>query len=125
MIRLLAPLAVCLLVGYAAGAAFGGGQEEQRSRRIPQFENERLKVWKTIVVPNQPLSMHRHEYGRAIVALKGGTLHVVTEDGEEKPMHWETGSAYWLGPDPPDELHGDVNKGDEPIEVIVVELKEN
>ncbi len=125
MIRLLAPLAVCLLAGFAVGAvAFGtAGQAPQRSRRIPQFENEHLKVWKTIIVPDQPLSMHRHDFGRAIVALKGGTLHVVTEAGEEKPMRWETGNAYWLGPDPPGELHGDVNRGDEPIEVIVVELK--
>ncbi len=122
MIRLVAPLAVCLLVGFVAGTAYSGGQEE-KSRRIPQFENEHLKVWKTIIVPNQPLSMHRHDFGRAIVALRGGTLHVVTEEGEEKPMHWETGSAYWLGPDPPGELHGDVNRGDEPIEVMVVELK--
>ena len=38
-------------------------------------------------------------------------------------MVWETGSAYWLDIDPEGELHGDVNRGDEPIEVIVVQLK--
>ena len=38
-------------------------------------------------------------------------------------MTWETGSAYWLEADPPGELHGDVNEGPEPIEVIVVQLK--
>ncbi len=122
--RILVVLFIGLALGAISGVALGGGQEpEQRSRRIPQFENEHLRVWKTIIMPDQPLSMHRHENGRAIVALKGGTLHVVYEDGREKPMTWESGSAYWLDRDPPGELHGDVNKGDEPIEVIVVELQ--
>ncbi len=122
--RLLLVLLIGLVVGAAFGARLGSGQETpERTRRIPQFENEHLRVWKTIILPNQPLSMHRHENGRAVVALKGGTLHVVYEDGREKEMVWESGSAYWLDRDPPGELHGDVNRGDEPIEVIVVELQ--
>lgn len=104
--------------GQAAEAA-----GEQVTRRIPQFENERVVVWKSIIMPDQPLSMHRHDDGRAIIALKGGTLTVVNEAGEERDMTWETGSAYWLDADPPGELHGDVNRGTEPVEVIVVQLK--
>ncbi len=122
MLRLLIVLACGLLIGFASASRFAVGQE-QRTRRIPQFENEHLKVWKTVVLPNQPLAMHRHEHGRAIVALRGGTLQVVTESGEEKAMHWESGNAYWLDADPPGELHGDVNRGPDPIEVIVLELK--
>lgn len=120
LLRLLLMLSVGLLLGFALGAR--SPAQEQRTRRVPQFENEHLRVWKTIILPDQPLSMHRHENGRAIVALKGGTLHVVTEAGEEKAMEWESGNAYWLDADPPGELHGDVNRGDEPIEVIVLEL---
>ena len=33
------------------------------TRRIPQFENERVKVWKSLLLPNQPLPPHRHEHG--------------------------------------------------------------
>jgi hypothetical protein len=69
--------------------------------------------------------MHRHEFGRTIIALKGGTLTVVSDAGAERDMTWETGSAYWLGADPPGELHADVNRGTEPIEVIVVQMKGN
>ena len=96
---------------------------EQGTARTPQFENEYVEVWKSVIVPNQPLSMHRHDNPRAIIALKGGTLRVVNEAGESHDMTWETGSAYWLEADPPGELHGDVNEGPEPIEVIVVQLK--
>lgn len=122
MLRILLVLSLGALIGFVS-ARVAGGQQEGRTRRVPQFENEHLRVWKTIIHPNQPLSMHRHEQGRAIVALRGGTLHVVTEAGDGKAMHWETGNAYWLDADPPDELHGDVNRGDEPIEVMVLELQ--
>jgi quercetin dioxygenase-like cupin family protein len=97
--------------------------EQEVTRRIPQFENEHVEVWKSIILPNQPLSMHRHDNARAIIALKGGTLKVVSDSGDEREMTWETGSAYWLEADPPGELHGDVNEGPESVEVIVVQLK--
>ena len=58
-----------------------------------------------------------------IIALKGGTLRVVDAAGKTRDMTWETGSAYWLDADPPGELHGDVNEGPDPVEVIVVQLK--
>lgn len=113
--------------GGAAGADEGQPIQEQSddetTRRVPQFENEHVEVWKSVIVPNQPLEMHRHDNPRAIIALKGGTLTVTNDAGESHDMTWESGSAYWLDADPPGELHGDVNEGPEPIEVIVVQLK--
>ena len=98
-------------------------EPDQTTGRTPQFENEHVEVWKSVIVPNQPLEMHRHDNPRAIIALKGGTLTVVNDAGDRREMTWETGSAYWLDADPPGELHGDVNEGVEPVEVIVVQLK--
>jgi hypothetical protein len=111
---------------FAAGAAAGAALQQQASatRREPQFENEHVRVWKSIIMPNQPLTMHRHEHGRTIVALKGGTLDVVDPKGQTKTkMSWESGKAYWLDVDPAGEQHGDLNKGKDPIEVIVVEMR--
>ena len=110
---------------FAAGVAVGALQQQATgTRREPQFENEHVRVWKSIIMPNQPLALHRHDHGRTIVALKGGTLDVV--DGQSKTMKtmvWETGKAYWLDKDPAGEMHGDMNRGKEPMEVIVVEMK--
>ena len=115
-------LAVVFTVGVAAGAVLQ--QQASGTRREPQFENEHVRVWKSIIMPNQPLTLHRHEYGRTIVALKGGTLDVVDPKGQTKTkMTWESGRAYWLGVDPSGEQHGDLNKGKDPIEVIVVEMR--
>ena len=113
-----------LAVMLAAGAAAGAGAQQTTTRREPQFENEQVQVWKSIIMPNQPLALHRHDFGRTIVALKGGTLDIVNAKGETvKKMTWETGKAYWLDKDPAGELHGDSNRGTEPIEVIVVQMR--
>jgi hypothetical protein len=114
-----------LFVVFSAGAAFGAMQQQaSQTRREPQFENDSVRVWKSIIMPNQPLALHRHDFGRTIVALKGGTLDVVDGQGQTKDrMTWETGRAYWLGADPAGEQHGDMNRGKEPIEVIVVEMR--
>ena len=98
-------------------------QQASTTLRIPQLENGSLRVWKSIIAPKQPLSLHRHEAGRVIVALKGGTLKIVQASGESREVQWETGKAYWLDADPPGTTHGDVNPGTQPIEVMVVELK--
>ena len=95
-----------------------------QTRREPQFENDNVAVWKSIIMPNQPLSLHRHDLGRTIVVLKGGSLDIVDAAGKTmKTLQWETGKAYWLDKDPPGEQHGDLNRGPAPIEVIVVQMK--
>jgi hypothetical protein len=113
-----------LAVVFVAGAAVGARQQQATTRREPQFENADVQVWKSIIVPNQPLALHRHDFGRTIVALKGGTLDIVNAKGETvKKLTWETGKAYWLDKDPVGEQHGDLNRGTEPIEVIVVQQR--
>jgi hypothetical protein len=101
-------------------------QSQGTTRREPQFENEHLRVWKSIIMPNQPLALHRHEHGRALIALVGGQLSVVDENGTAlNTYNWESGKAYWLAADPPGQLHADVNRSERPIEVIVVELQKD
>lgn len=121
--RLSATSALFVLVSACVPGADPQDESELTTGRTPQFENEYVEVWKSVIVPNQPLEMHRHDNPRAIIALRGGTLTVVNDAGERRGMTWETGGAYWLEADPPGELHGDVNEGPEPVEVIVVQLK--
>ena len=83
-----------LAVVFAAGVAAGARQQQAATRREPQFENADVQVWKSIIMPNQPLALHRHDFGRTIVALKGGALDIVNAKGETvKTMTWETGKA--------------------------------
>jgi hypothetical protein len=94
-----------------------------QTQRTPQFENEDVKVWKTVVLPNQPLAMHHHDHPRVIIALTGGTMNIVDPSGASETHVWETGKAYWLPAMAPNTLHSDINAGDKPMEVMVVELE--
>jgi len=117
-------------ISFVLGVLLGAGivrsqQSATATQRIVQFENDDVKVWKSIVVPNAPLTMHRHEHGRVIVALKGGTMKIVEQSGASEAHVWDTGKAYWLPANAPGTMHADVNAGNQPIEVMVVELKKN
>ena len=108
---------------FAAGVAVGQ-QQAGTSRREPQFENSEVQVWKSIIYPSQPLSLHRHDHGRALISLNGGQLNVVDEKGKVLDVYkLQPGTARWLDADKPGTQHADVNPGKEPVEVIVVQLK--
>jgi beta-alanine degradation protein BauB len=98
-------------------------QQPGDTQRTPQFENDDVKVWKTVVMPNAPLTMHTHDHARVIVALSGGTMRIVNEDGSSETHRWDTGKAYWLSAEEGKKRHTDANQGSKPIEVMVIELK--
>jgi len=120
-------LIVCALVSFTAGAGIVYAQQQsQTSRREEQFTNDQLKVWKTTVMPGAPLALHRHEHGRALVALTDGQLQVTDKDGKVLDTYQlRAGKAMWLAKDPPGQLHADVNPGAKPVEVIVVQLQQD
>lgn len=113
--------AVLLLLLAALTA--GSSNPSPETQRIPQFENEHVKVWRSVISPNVPLPLHRHEHGRVIIALQGGTMKIEEQTGASETQVWETGKAYWLPANPPNTMHRDINVGDQPIEVMVVEVK--
>jgi hypothetical protein len=96
---------------------------QSQTQRVQLIENDQAKVWRSLVLPNAPLTMHRHEHPRVIIPLQGGTMNIVDQSGAKEVHVWETGKAYWLPANPPNTMHADVNAGDKPIEVIVVELE--
>ncbi|HEY3785274.1 MAG TPA: hypothetical protein VGL55_08350 [Steroidobacteraceae bacterium] len=111
-------LTLAFVVGFTAA------QTRQATGREPQFENADVKVWKSVVLPHDPLPFHRHEHPRVIVALHGGTMKILEQTGQSELHEWQTGKAYWLPANPAGTRHQDVNVSDEPIEVMVVELQD-
>ena len=112
---------VVVVAIFAAGVAVG---QQATSRREPQFENSEVQVWKSIISPGTPLGLHRHDHGRALISLNGGVLNVVDANGKVLDVYMlKAGTAMWLDADKPGTMHADVNPGKEPVEVIVVQLK--
>ncbi len=112
-----------LLIGLVFAAGFAAAQTLQTTGREPQFENADVKVWKSVIRPNDPLPSHRHEHPRVIVALQGGTMKILQQTGESEVHEWQTGKAYWLPANAPGTHHQDVNMSKQPIEVMVIELQ--
>lgn len=111
------------LTGIAFGAGLAVAGPTMQTGREPQFENGEVKVWKSVILPHSPLPLHRHEHPRVIIALTGGTMQIVEDNGSSETHDWQTGKAYWLPSNAPGTRHQDVNVGDKPIEVMVVELQ--
>jgi hypothetical protein len=83
-------------------------------------------VWKTTLLPDAPLTLHRHDHPRILVALTDGTLDLVDSTGSHDIHALQKDHAYWLPAMPPGAMHKDVNPGPKPLEVMVIELeKEN
>lgn len=95
-----------------------------KTYRELQFENQLVRVWKTTVAPGEPLDFHRHDAGRVVVGLKGGKLKRIETHGERSDLHFDTHKAYWLEADGPYDMHGDINESNEPIEIMVIEVKQ-
>ena len=123
MIKIVSAIGVVATV-FAAGVAVGQQANGSASRREPQFENSEVQVWKSTVMPNQPLALHRHDHGRALISLNGGTLNVVDGTGKVMDVYkLQAGKAMWLEADQAGTQHADVNPGKTAVEVIVVQLK--
>ena len=99
------------------------GAPDAQSTRTPQFDNDAVNVWRSTILPNAPLTFHRHDHPRIIVALTGGQMKFVSQTGAIDQQTWETGKAYYLPAMPPGAMHEDVNAGSKPIDVMVIELK--
>jgi len=126
MQRLRTAAATSLLSFLVGAGVMWAQQQAQTSRREEQFTNDELKVWKTTVMPGAPLALHRHEHGRALVALTDGQLQVVDKNGKVLDTYnLQAGKAMWLGKDPAGQMHADVNPGTKPIEVMVVQLQQD
>jgi len=115
-----------VLFGVVAALSLAGrvAADPPSHALIPMFENQQVRVWKTVLRPGERLGLHRHEHGRVVVALKGGTLEIPQQDGGSRRLALETGKATWLDADPPGKLHGDFNpSATKTLELMVVEMR--
>jgi hypothetical protein len=80
-----------LLGALFASSIFFAVQSQQstQTQRIPLFENDDVRVWKSVIFPDAPLAMHRHEHPRVIVAMTGGTMKIVEQNGPAESHVWK------------------------------------
>lgn len=89
-----------------------------------QFENENLILSKVKIQPYEEIGLHRDAYKQVVIALKGGIIKRIEKNGREVDVHFPTGIAVIREPDPVNELHRTINNSSEPVELIILHLKE-
>lgn len=111
---------ILIIFGITLGIAHAA-----MTKRIPQINNAKVNVWKTIVYTTKKaqLTMHRHDYDRVVVALTDGLLKITNNQNQVHYLKLEKGMSYYLKKDPAGELHVDENMTNYPVSVVVIELK--
>lgn len=87
------------------------------------FENNQISISKVKIMPQEEIGLHRDAYPSIVIALQGGTITRLEENGSSTDVVFPTGIAVHRGVDPIDELHRSINKGSEPVELIITQLK--
>jgi hypothetical protein len=87
------------------------------------FQNEHLSAIHAKILPHEEIGLHRDEYPQVVVALKGGVITRLEANGTTTEVSFPTHHAIYRPMDPPDEFHRSVNNSDEPVELIIIQLK--
>lgn len=90
----------------------------------PQLENDYVSVARVKIFPHEEIGLHRDASPQVVIALQGGTITRLESNGQEVDVAFPTGAAVFRNPDPEGELHRSVNNSSEPVEIIVIQLKQ-
>ena len=89
-----------------------------------QIENEQVHVARAKMLPYEEIGLHRDAYPQVVIALQGGTITRLEANGTKTDVNFPTGMAVFREVDPPNELHKSINNSTNPIELIIIQLKD-
>lgn len=89
-----------------------------------QLDNDQVTVARIKVLPHEEIGLHRDALPQVVVAIKGGTITRLEADGKVNDVQFPTGVAVFRTPDPEGQLHRSVNKSSDPVELIIIQLKD-
>ncbi|HUF08739.1 MAG TPA: hypothetical protein VMO47_05420 [Rhodothermales bacterium] len=84
-----------------------------------EFENEKVRVLRGTYAPGAKAAMHEHP-DAVVFQVTGGHLMMTLANGETVDAEVVAGNVGWSDAT----MHEVTNVGDEPLEVIIVELKD-
>lgn len=90
-----------------------------------QFENDQVCVSRVVLEPEEEIGLHRDALPQIVVGLRGGTITRLEADGREVDVQFPTGKAVYRAVDPENELHKSVNRSNAPVEIIIIQIKNN
>lgn len=88
-----------------------------------QLENNQVQVARVKIMPYEEIGLHRDEYPGVILALQGGVITRLEANGTKTDVSFPTGIAVFRDADPSNELHKSVNQSANPVELIIIQLR--
>jgi quercetin dioxygenase-like cupin family protein len=112
-------LVLALIVSLAVPVMAQDPVEVDSDHYSVVFENEKVRVIRITYGPGEESVMHYHPAGVAVF-LTDHHVKFTMPDGETAEVKAKTGEAAWTEAGP----HLPENMGDDPLELILVEMKE-
>ena len=107
------------------GILFFATVEVEALKYAVKFENEFVTVMQVEIEAGEEIGLHRDALPQVVVALKGGTITRLEANGTETAVEFPTGVPVFRPVDPENELHKSVNRGANPVELIITQLKKS
>ena len=119
MKQLLSIFAVVFAVIIFSGSGFAqdAAKVDPKHYKV-EFENEDVKVLRITYGPGEKSKMHSHAEG-VVVFLTDGKGKFTMPDGKTVEENFKKGLVIWTGA----QTHQPENIGDEPFELIQIEMK--
>lgn len=86
------------------------------------IDQDDVKVWRTTICPNERLAFHTHDHARIAISNVSGILEVISQDGGVKRIEFTKGVPVYLSLEQGQSPHQDVNVGQYPMDITIVEL---
>lgn len=87
----------------------------------PLFENDQVKVLRALEKAHVKGKFHEHKTNRVMIYLQAGQQKFEYQDGRKaQSFDWKAGQVVWS---PSDGMHSPEVTGDEPFNIIEVEVK--
>lgn len=112
-------LSIITVMVLLSGISFAQDAEKVDPKHYKvEFENDQVKVLRITYGPGEKSKMHSHAEG-VVVFLSDGKGKFTFPDGKTQEENFKSGVVIWT-----DAItHQPENTGDEPFEVIQIELK--
>jgi mannose-6-phosphate isomerase-like protein (cupin superfamily) len=84
------------------------------------YDNEHVRVRKTMLQPHQPTPLQQHSAHRILICLDGGQMTATAADGKVEKLELKSGEVRWM---PAAGSFVSENTGDQAIQFIEIEPK--
>lgn len=88
-----------------------------------RFENENVRIEWAYVYPYEEIELHRDDYQHLVIAVQGGTITRIEEDGTIELVDFPTGMLVVRQIDPPGQYHRSYNDSPNPVELTIIQIK--